>query len=966
MLRKMFFFEKWGGANNRLFSLLNTTPKLLNAFCFALFLFGSLGEMKGQIGGGSCIAPTSCYNLVVNVTPLVNTNPCVTPECNRFYFQVSLTLNSFSPPGNPSSFDLCYEDFAITLALATLPADGASSINQAGTEACLSSIYPAGTLGFDPGNIVTFGVHCTPTGSGMGCAPPITFTRVGFQYYANLFVLAVDGVPGEVLTFDPIQSYYTSPPSLYCDDNLIFNSDPFTVPSIGVTETNVCLSFGDFDPLTERLPVMAANAAALPSDITYLAFTFTIETDNIMEKPVLKNFIQAPAEQRIDPIPGTNNWKGFVKFVGVPGIMVPAQGELKLFDIEIKGPVNQSSMASADICFGPGQIRNGSGCKDACLSMDCAHIEFDGDEPCNPDYFTVVVDAEPQSVTCTQLGAKATLNWHGLSSTLDFDRIRIALQFDLPPGVTISGIGANTFGCPSNPACNPDGGFSNCFKIDGNKVTFCFFPGTPQFVSLGSYFVVNFNAPTNCVNGVTVIESMVDVATNPPGGDGCVANTVVTPGSFPLCTPMLAGWVRNSNGMDIDDVDVVVNRTMPLAGCDPITIWPNNAPWSWCPCDLATYRVRPQVKFGGDAWLNGVTTWDLTLISKHLNELEPFTSLYQYIAADVDNDGRVDPDPLGLADSEDIIELRKLILGIYQVLPNNSSWRYVDAYAPVLPLPMEPFDPFVIPNEFRILNPSNSAIDFIAVKVGDVNANHDEDIQLRPAGELSLRTEGILRTEEGELASIPVRYEGDVPITALQMGLRFDSNMWEYVGITASDALQVSEDCFNLNNTAAGEIKFVWFSANPEEYVRPEQTLFYLTFRAKRAIKGDVTPLQIDNDLLRSIAFNPEGAFYSLSIGQQADGRHSDLPSNQTLAVSCAPNPTSGAVTLTIATPTDATTAIVWAYNAYGSRLMRREIPLTGRTTDFQIPEAANWPAGLYVWKVKVGDVKTEGRLLKQ
>ncbi|MFN0215684.1 MAG: cohesin domain-containing protein [Saprospiraceae bacterium] len=956
-LTTFYFGRIGGGANKRPVSLSTVKLNLLGAAFFALLFFGGTGKVNGQL----CIAPTSCYNLVINVTPVVSPDPCMTPECNRFYFQVSLTLNSFSPPGNPGSFNLCYEEFGFTMALATDPADGASSINQGGTEACLSPTFPVGTLGFDGANIVTFYTQCSPG----GLCPPITFTRVGFRYTANLFILAVDAVPGEVLTFDPIQSYYTNPPTLYCTDNLIFNSDPFTVPAIGVTETDVCLSFGDFDDMTELLPVKAANTAALPSDITYLAFTFTIEADNIMEVPVLKNFIQVPAEQRIDPIPGTNDWKGFVKFVSTPGIMVPAQGESKLFDIEIKGPVNQSFMASADVCFGPGQIRNGAGCKDACLSTDCAEIIFDGDEPCNPDYFSVVVEAEPLSVTCTELGAKATLNWHNLPPTLDFDRIQIGLEFDLPAGVSITGIGANTFGCPSNPVCNPDGGFTNCFKIDGNRVTFCFFPVTAQPVSLGSYFTVNFNAPTNCINGVTVIESMVDVATNPPGGDGCVAEAFVSPTDFPLCTPLLAGWVKNTNGMDIDDVDVVINRTMPLAGCNPITIWPNNAPWSWCPCDLGLYRVKPQVKFGGDAWLNGVTTWDLVLISKHISATEPFTSLYQYIAADASNNRIIDPPVSQGALPLDISELRKLILGIYQALPGNSSWRYVDAYDPPN-LPMDPFTPFDMPAEEWLGHPSDPTIDFIAIKVGDVNNTHNADIQQRPAGKLSLLTEAISQAYAGDLVSIPVRYGGDAPLTALQMGLRFDANLWEYVGITSSEVLQVSEDCFNLTNTADGEIRFVWFSANPEEYVRPGQALFYLTFRAKRAVKSDPMPLQIDDDLLRSIAFNQEGAFYSLSMGGQAAVRRSDLPLNKDFAVICAPNPTSGAATLNITTVTEATTATVWAYNAYGSRLMRREIPLTGQSTYFQIPESANWPAGMYVWKVKVGDVKTEGRLLKQ
>ena len=861
------------GANNRPKSLLDYTANLFGSLLIAMFFLGAVDEAKAQVGG-PCIA-LACNKFVVNIAPLP-TALCGGAECNRYYFQVSLTINGFTPQGNPSSFNLCYEDFSVSLGLATNPIGGLSSINQNATEDCLPAYY-AGALGFDPGNIVTFNVHCTSDGN-MGCAPPITFVNNNGQSSANLFVIAVDAVPGEVLTFNPLQSLYTYPPNFtYCNNNLIWNFDEFTVPSLGMDETDVCLAFDAFDYNTGLLPVLAKNIAVLPSDIGYLAFSFTIHADNIMDKPVLKNFVQTPVEQRIDPIPGTNDWKGYVKFNASPGIAVPAQGGAKLFDIEIKGPVNESLMAGAEVCFVQGQMRNGSNCKNACLSPDCAQITFDGDEPCNPDFFTVV---------------------------------------------------------------------------------------SAQAVQLGSYFTVVLSAPMNCVNGVTVRESMVDVASTPPGGDGCVANVFVTTTDFPLCTPMLAGWVRNSTGVDIDDVDVVINRTIPLGGCPPVTVWPNNAPWSWCACDVATYRVRPQVKFNGDAWLNGVTTFDLVLISKHVLGFQPFTSLYQYIAADGSGNQIIDPPTPG-AHPLDIIELRKLILGIYQVLPNNNSWRYLDAYAPAN-LPADPLEPFNMPPEQWVGNPSDPTVDFVAVKVGDVNNTHNTDLQMRPAGELPLRTEAVPRAAAGEYVSIPIRYEGDVFVTALQLGLRFDSDKWEYVGFTTSDVLQVSEECFNLNNTAGGEIRFVWFSANPEEYLRHSQALFYLTFRAKRAIKGDPMPVQIDDDLLHSLAFSEEGDRYGLSMEVGAEVRRSGSPANQGLSVSCFPNPTSGAVTLTIETATDAASATVWAYNAFGSRLMRREIPLTGQTTAFNIQESTNWPAGLYVWKVKVGDVKTEGRLLKQ
>jgi hypothetical protein len=73
--------------------------------------------------------------------------------------------------------------------------------------------------------------------------------------------------------------------------------------------------------------------------------------------------------------------------------------------------------------------------------------------------------------------------------------------------------------------------------------------------------------------------------------------------------------------------------------------------------------------------LNGVSTYDLVLISKHILGLEPLGTPYKMIAADANKSGSIT--------TFDIVELRKLILGIYTDLPNNTSWRFIDRGLPV-------------------------------------------------------------------------------------------------------------------------------------------------------------------------------------------------------------------------------------------------------------------------------------------
>ncbi len=110
--------------------------------------------------------------------------------------------------------------------------------------------------------------------------------------------------------------------------------------------------------------------------------------------------------------------------------------------------------------------------------------------------------------------------------------------------------------------------------------------------------------------------------------------------------------------------------------------------------------------------MRGVSTLDLILISKHILGDKLLDSPYKMIAADVNNSGTISV--------LDLIQLRKLILGIYTEFPVNTSWRFVDAS---YQFPNgNPFsEPFPESISFNTLTIDQPHSDFIAVKIGDVN-----------------------------------------------------------------------------------------------------------------------------------------------------------------------------------------------------------------------------------------------------
>lgn len=124
------------------------------------------------------------------------------------------------------------------------------------------------------------------------------------------------------------------------------------------------------------------------------------------------------------------------------------------------------------------------------------------------------------------------------------------------------------------------------------------------------------------------------------------------------------------------------------------------------------YTITPQ---RNDNPLNGVSTFDIVLISKYILGTLPFDDPYRLIAADVNQSGSVTV--------LDAIHMRKLILGQYSTFPNSPSWRFVPADY-TFPVPTNPWhEEFPTNTVFAPLTADVSGINFIGIKMGDVNGS---------------------------------------------------------------------------------------------------------------------------------------------------------------------------------------------------------------------------------------------------
>ena len=112
-------------------------------------------------------------------------------------------------------------------------------------------------------------------------------------------------------------------------------------------------------------------------------------------------------------------------------------------------------------------------------------------------------------------------------------------------------------------------------------------------------------------------------------------------------------------------------------------------------------------------YLDGVSTLDLVMIQRHILGLETFDDALDVVASDINNDEKIS--------ASDLLELRKLILGVITEYPENESYRFISAaqeFATIThPWPLQ---------EDIVIDPLMGDMDdqnFHAVKIGDVSGN---------------------------------------------------------------------------------------------------------------------------------------------------------------------------------------------------------------------------------------------------
>lgn len=444
--------------------------------------------------------------------------------------------------------------------------------------------------------------------------------------------------------------------------------------------------------------------------------------------------------------------------------------------------------------------------------------------------------------------------------------------------------------------------------------------------------------------------------------------------AIPLCIPEIGGTVEDELNATVDLVEVDIRNTSSPASCLKATD-SGCTGYATCVCGYDDYVITPS---HNQNHLNGVSTYDMVLISKHILGVEYFPALWQRVAADADWSGTVN--------TSDIISIRKVILGIESIFdndlsPHDASWRfYPETYT--LPTPMQTNElpsPIFEDITVTVTSMGNSPLnlDFKAVKVGDINSTHIANA-CRPASRPGAEQAnaggypvGLLLSaaaRSGDYITLPMVNEGADMMEGFQACFRFDPGIFEFVGASQGDVEGINPDCFGLHELERGIIRMAWLSPDMEGMLwKPGQVLCHFTFRAKRKTLDMAAPLALDQNILACQAYAGD-RIYDLELlpAQSVSGRQPLSATAALFNVQCRPNPAVGDAGLLLDMPEASEKIKIAVFSAFGQRLFFRQMDLPAGRSDIALPEAAQWAPGVYTWRVWNKSGRQEGKLIKQ
>lgn len=411
----------------------------------------------------------------------------------------------------------------------------------------------------------------------------------------------------------------------------------------------------------------------------------------------------------------------------------------------------------------------------------------------------------------------------------------------------------------------------------------------------------------------------------------------------------LSGCVESADGATLDNYTIRANLDgIPLQGQPFSKVLLQNSTDS---CFTATYADLPldgaysgvvRAQRLGDP-LVGVSTFDLVTINKHILGQQLFHSFFQVLASDVNQSKTIT--------TFDIIEIRKLILGIYDTFPVAPAWRFI------LPMPdtnLLAFDAVRDTYAFQLPvlagDTTLNGYNFIGIKMGDANANASfQGVEDRGAPLPVQITNQWL--EPGSRLLVPLKLQEAVQLDGWQLAIRANKNLLEIVDVNG-----VSPQSVALGEN--GSIRIACVYDSPIAFVKDEALVYLLVEAREGLYLSDA--LSLNNSQLAAEAYTPGNVpirplLVQIGLYPTADG---------ILIFPPRPNPFAEKTIFELSLDAPQIVRLEIA-SLTGQLIFQAEYSLEAGSHTLQVPGTELPGSGVWAYRLVAGSQVSAGRLVK-
>ena len=366
-------------------------------------------------------------------------------------------------------------------------------------------------------------------------------------------------------------------------------------------------------------------------------------------------------------------------------------------------------------------------------------------------------------------------------------------------------------------------------------------------------------------------------------------------------------------------------------------------------------------------WLQGVSTYDLVLITRHILGIQPLTSGYSIIAADASLSNSVT--------TFDVVELRKLILEIYDKLPvPDQPWRYIPEFIPQNYTSSFNVNPFQMTAgggadyldqgwSFTLTNADDGKKGFDGIKIGDVNSSwassstcpNESDVPQDEGDKPALIVPATVLAQH-EVVTLNFKVNNFQQVEAFQLGVRLPFEYFELLDVTSTPVSSYTKtDNFGLTHLEDGAVRTLWYDENGgNQTLQDNSTLFALKVKAKQSIGNLQSVLKLDNSILSNefwrnsaVTATPVNLMVTVEAASEERNEHNE-EQVQEKSLRFIPNPFNSSGRLVFEHLGQNTQGDLTISNSQGILLVRQSVSVSPGENVVEIDALNDIQAGIY------------------